>query len=113
MPETQELSNLSPVWLLVAIALVILLCAWAIKKIMDASQQRALTPQEKLIGQLGKALSPISETQTGKVRVYGEIWDALPDESAGNKEIMPQSEVRITAIDAINPQIVRVTPLIR
>jgi membrane protein implicated in regulation of membrane protease activity len=113
MPDTQDVSLLPLGWTLVLILLFMVLCVWAIVKISEANEKRALSPQEKLIGELGRVLSPITPHQPGKVKVFGETWDALPENSADSEPIAPQTEVRIVGIDAVDPKILRVARLLR
>lgn len=113
MPGIKDLLLLPLGWLLLLILLVVGFCVWAIAKVAEANQKRALSPQEKLIGELGRVLSAVSPEQPGKVHVFGEIWDALPENMADFEPIAPQTEVRIVGIDAIDPRILRVTRLRR
>jgi len=92
---------------------VLLLCIWGVIKIAETNRFRAKTPQEKLIGKLGRVLSPIGTTQQGKVHVFGEIWNALADDVLDEELIHPPDEVRIAGIDATDSQVLRVIRLSR
>lgn len=92
---------------------VLLLCIWGVIKIAEANRDRAKTPQEKLMGKLGRVLSPIGPTQQGKIHVFGEIWDALADDESQQELIQPPAEVRVVGINATDSQVLRVIPLSR
>ena len=53
-------------------ALIIITVALIIK----AYSRKPAGPYDKLIGQVGLALSPIDPHKDGQVNVYGEIWNA-------------------------------------
>jgi len=93
--------------------IVLVLCIWGIVKIAETNRHRAKTPQEKLIGKLGRALSPIGPTQQGKVHVFGEIWDALAEDVSEQELIHPPTEVRVVGIDATDSQVLLVVRLSR
>jgi len=117
MPETQDLSMLPVGWVLTLILIVLVLCIWAIAKVTEANQHRARTPREKLIGELGRVLSPISATRRGKVKVFGETWDAQAVESESPNDspelLHPKEEVRIVGFDAVDSQVLLVSRLQR
>ena len=92
---------------------VLLLCIWGVIKIAETNRFRAKTPQEKLIGKLGRVLSPIGATQQGKVHVFGEIWNALADDGMDEELIHPPNEVRVVGIDTTDSQVLRVIRLSR
>ena len=113
MLETSDTSVLTLAILLVLIAILVLLCLWGIVKVAEVFREPSLSPQEKVMHQIGRVLSPVSATITGKVRVYGEIWDALAANSAEPETLPVETEVRVVGIDPVNPQVLHVVRLER
>lgn len=113
MPDISGFPGLQLGLLYLVGLIVLVLCIWGIVKIAEANRHRAKTPQEKLIGKLGRVLSPIGPMQQGKVHVFGEIWDALADDASEPELIQPPAEVRIVGIDETDTQVLLVVRLSR
>ena len=63
---------------------------------VEAQRQPALTGMAGMIGEAGRALTPIGPAQPGRVAVHGEIWDAAAAES-----IAEGARVRIVSIEGL------------
>jgi membrane protein implicated in regulation of membrane protease activity len=93
----------------VLLILFVVLCVWGFSKVLEVMDKPTQGPRQKLIYQLGRVLTPITETRRGKVLVMGEIWDALSGDALNGDRITKDTEVRVTGFDEIDPLVLRVT----
>lgn len=63
---------------------------------IEAQRRPAVTGVEGLVGEEGRALTPITPDAPGQVRVHGEIWRA-----ASRVTVLPGQPVRITAVKGL------------
>jgi membrane-bound serine protease (ClpP class) len=77
-------------------------------KIMQTHRKKALGPYDKLIGELGRVVVGIEPGKPGKVRVYGEIWDAESMES-----LEPGTEIKVVSLDTQDRTMLKVVRFIR
>jgi len=76
IPEMRlGLAMVIPTAVVIAAVMIFLL-----QRVIKAHQQRAITGQEGLVGELGHTLTPL--TPSGKVKVFGEYWDARAAEGS-------------------------------
>lgn len=93
--QSQEPYLMQAVPFMVGVAVLLgSLTGFLLFKVMKAYRKKSPSPYEKLLGQLGRVLVEIHPGHTGKVRVFGEIWDA---ESA--EHLASDTEIQVVAVD--------------
>lgn len=88
---------------------VLMLLAFIVHKVGQAYSNPVKGPRRKLIGQLGKIVTPIGHGQRGKVLVYGEIWDAECHSLAEGESLEKDVEVQVSGFHDIDPRVLKVT----
>jgi membrane protein implicated in regulation of membrane protease activity len=88
-------------WVIVAIllALAIIVGFWALVKVIQAAEAKPIAGLDKLVGELGRVSQPIAAAEPyqppmGKVKVFGEIWDATASES-----LPVNTRIRVVSVD--------------
>ena len=90
-----------------------LLCIWTVDQVEKAFRQPVVGPKEKLIGQIGRVVKPVSATHRGKVLVTGEIWDAEPFSDAHADTLSKGEEIRVTRFDELEERVLQGERLVR
>ncbi len=92
LPEMQiGLRMIIPITLSIAGILLFL-----VRLAVRAQQQRTVTGEEGMIGEVGHALSSISAGGVGRVQAHGEIWTATSEQ-----EVAAGDRVRIVAVKGL------------
>ncbi len=102
--EDPYLRQLAPVMTVVS-SLLAGFTGLVLWKIMKARRIKAKDPYQKMIGQLGRVTLAIEPSRPGKVKVYGETWDAEAEEA-----LSEGVEVKVVEV---NPQDHRVLKVVR
>lgn len=107
--QTNEpyLKQFIPMMLLMAGGLM-LIVSWILWRVVKVHHIKAKSPMEKLIEEVGKAETPISREQPGKIRVNGEVWDAVSEET-----IHPGTFIQVVSIDPVESMLLHVVSVKR
>ncbi len=83
-----------------------LLTAFVINKVVKTYRNRPVTdPAQKLVGKVGRTMTPIEAGGRGKIRVYGEIWDAT-----ATQDLAAGDEVRVLGFEPGESRLLAVAP---
>jgi membrane-bound serine protease (ClpP class) len=89
---------------IVATAVVLAgLTGWLLWYVMKTYRHKPQTIEDKLLNQRGRVVADIPAGGRGKVRVYGEVWDAVAD-----AEILKDQEVTVVGTEPGNHRVLRV-----
>ncbi len=72
-------------------------------KILKVYRRKAKGPYDKLIGEFGQVVSSIEPGHHGKVRVWGEFWDA-----ASQELLLAGTDIRVEALDPEDTSLLKV-----
>ena len=75
-------------------------------KIIGAHKAKPLSPMEKLVGEKGRVSLAIEKGEKGKVKVFGEVWDATAD-----SPLEANTEITVVAIDTEHPRTLKVSKI--
>ena len=72
------------------------IAAFLVRLVVQSQRRTAVTGNEGMIGETGKALTAIGPSADGQVRTHGEIWQAMAAEP-----IDAGARVRVTRVDGL------------
>lgn len=89
---------------------LLLLGLWLARLALNTYQHRPTEAQDKVLGQPGRLTTPLAPGNTGKVLVFGEVWDAQL--AAELEQNLPENtSVKVVGRLANNPSVLKVEPL--